>query len=301
MGFFEDHFISPIWDKTGYNAINTPVYAVIALAAAYMMYLILKKEKIRIDRNFVLSVIPFILLGSTLRSLVDAVDRGTMQANADALFGLLGFIYSTHIYDYGYLTVSPGIYIVIGLLTFFSVLAANRLKKPMLAPAFGGVLWAFHFILLVPMMKYLAFGALVIALALLGGAAGYLYLKRQGLRPFASIAVFAHALDGAATYVTIDLWNRFEPLCTELRHCYGEQHILSDAIGQFGNVFFGPGRIYLGGFFLFYLVKLLFSGAAAVVIEKDSKGDEKDFILLLLIIFGFAPGMRDLLTLLMGA
>lgn len=297
MDFIQQYFTNPIWDRTGYNEVNTVVYAAIALAAAYGMYRILKKEKIRIDKTFIISVIPFILLGSTIRSIVDAVDRGAMAANGDALFGLLGAVQGSHVYDYGYLTVTPGIYVVIGLLTFLSILLANRLKKPMLAPVFGAVLWLFHFLILLPMFKYWTYGALVLVLAGIGGAGGYFYFKRLGIRTFSSLAVFSHALDGAATYVTIDVWNRLEPACSKLGQCYGEQHVVSRGIGEFGNALFAP----IGGFFLFYLIKVVFSIVATQVVENDAKGEERDFILLLLIIFGLAPGIRDLLTLLMGA
>ncbi len=297
MGFFEQYFIQPIWDRTGYNPVNTITYGIIALLAAYGMYLVLKKEKIHIDQKFVLSIIPFILLGSTIRSVVDAVDRGAMGAHRDALFGLLGAVQDSHIYDYGYITVTPGIYVVIGLLTFFSVLIANRLKKPMLAPVFGLILWIPHIVILLPMMAYWVYGLLVMALAFLGGLAGYFYLKRAGVRPFASLVVFSHAFDGAATYITINIWNKFEPACFKLGHCYGEQHVVSAGLGDFGNMLFAP----IGGYFLFFLVKLLFSTVAAEVTEKDAKGEERDFIILLLIIFGLAPGVRDILTLMTGA
>ncbi len=301
MGFFEEYFIGPIWDRTGYNSVNTVVYSLLALIAAYLIYRILKKENIKIDQAFVLSIIPFVLLGSTVRSLVDAADRGALSSHSDSFFGFLGFIYNTHIYDYGYLTVSPGIYVVIGLLTIASVLVANRLKRPMLAPAFGGILWAFHFILLFPMMNHITYGVFVIVLTAIAWAAGFLFFKKKGVRPFTSIVVAAHALDGAATYITIDIWNRFEPLCRNFGHCYGEQHVVSDAIGQIGNFLFGPGALFIGGFFLFYLVKVGFSAFAGYVVEKDSRGQERDFIILLLVIFGLAPGIRDLLTLVMGA
>ncbi|MFH0817031.1 MAG: DUF63 family protein [Candidatus Micrarchaeota archaeon] len=297
MGFFEQYFINPIWDRTGYNPVNTITYGIIALLSAYLMFWVLKKEKVRMDQKFILSIIPFILLGSTVRSIVDAVDRGGMSAHKDALFGLLGFVQDSHVYDYGYLTVTPGIYIVIGLLTFFSILLANRLKKPLLAPIFGLFLWVPHLLILVPLMTYWTYGLLVIAIALIGGLAGYFYLKKAGVRPFLALVVFSHAFDGAATYVTINIWNKFEPACSKFGHCYGEQHVVSSGIGELGNMLFAP----IGGYFLFFLIKIIFSTVAAQVTEKDAKGEERDFIILLLIIFGLAPGVRDILTLVTGA
>jgi uncharacterized membrane protein len=48
-------------------------------------------------------------------------------------------------------------------------------------------------------------------------------------------------------------------------------------------------------------VKVLFSSAAVWIVEtSDDRRDEKNYILLLLIIFGLAPGVRDALRLLAG-
>src|SRR3989344_2713191 len=69
--FSQQYFIDPIIYNTGYNPVNSTFYGIILIAAFLLTYKLLKKLKVNIDRNFFLAVIPFILLGSILRSLED--------------------------------------------------------------------------------------------------------------------------------------------------------------------------------------------------------------------------------------
>jgi uncharacterized membrane protein len=71
---------------------------------------------------------------------------------------------------------------------------------------------------------------------------------------------------------------------------YFEQHVVSGALGTI-----------FGTMFAFYVVKVLFSSLAVWIVEtSDDKRDEKNYVLLLLVIFGLAPGVRDALRLLAG-
>ncbi len=289
--FLQEFFVNPIDDRTGYNAINTLVYALIALAAAYIIYKGFKKLKIKIDERFVISIIPFILLGSTARVVTDAIDRGVLQAHRDFLFGVTGAVLDSRIYDYGYFTTTPGIYVVVGLITLASVLLCSKIKRMDLLPYIGLALWLPHFILLIPMMNYFPYLALIIALSLAGFLVGIAALRLSKIKNyFSSVVVFSHALDGAATFVILNIFNSME------NKAFFEQHVLSRALGDAGALFFGAY-----GMFLFYLVKVAFSAIAAVVVEKDASNyEERNYILLLLIIFGLAPGVRDALTMLCG-
>ena len=64
---------------------------------------------------------------------------------------------------------------------------------------------------------------------------------------------------------------------------YGEQHV-------FGNFLFS-----LGGPLLFFLVKIAFVYAAVFVFRREAKGEARTYLLLLITIFGLAPGVRDAL------
>jgi len=117
----------------------------------------------------------------------------------------------------------------------------------------------------------------------------YLSLRTLKLNSFGAIAVLGHALDGAATFVVIDLFGKFSGIP------YGEQHVVPNMIGGIlGSSGFG--------FLLFYAIKVALSFAAVYFINKEANNDrERYFLILLLAIMGIAPGIRDVLRMLAGA
>jgi uncharacterized membrane protein len=290
MGFFEDYFINPIVEHTGYNIVNTLVYAIIAIVTAYALFLWLRPK---FTKKFVLYLLPFILLGSTVRVLTDTIDTGIAQQHASALFGLIGAAVNSGIYSYGFLTATPGIYIVTAIVTILAILISDFLKKPKILPAVGLVLWVPHFVILLPMFVnwfYLAVTfLLVIGLCLLCFAVLSKW-KMNNLQ--AKLAVLAHVLDGCASFVAIEVFNRLSPECTVLGKCYFGQHVVES--------FFGKAMPW--GTAIYVAVKVLFVLFACRIVENEKMNEsERNFIYALVIIFGLAPGIRNLLRLLCGA
>lgn len=302
--FISEYFIKPIWSHSGYNPVNTAVYAVLALSAAYLIYSHFKKSRIKIDANFILSIIPFVLLGSTVRVITDSIDTGVMQkyvsGNAGSFFaGIYSAILNSHIYDYptesgnlfSYFMTSPGIWILTAAIVFASMLICHYSNRWKLLPYFGLALWFPHLLLLIPMSRNYSLFLLIILLAILATYLSSLILKRYKISGAAPLAVvFSHALDGAATFTVIDVASKV------LGTNYGEQHVVSRFIGE---IFASTGY----GFFLFFLVKVALASAFAYLIstEKDADDQQKTFLFLILIIIGLAPGVRDALRLLTGA
>jgi len=72
--FFQQYFIDPIVTQgvAGYNIFNTPVYALGFAIAAFAAYKLLKLLKIKIDRSFLIGILPFILAGGVWRVVRDA-------------------------------------------------------------------------------------------------------------------------------------------------------------------------------------------------------------------------------------
>jgi len=89
---------------------------------------------------------------------------------------------------------------------------------------------------------------------------------------------YAQCLDGAATFWGVQFGG------------YGEQHV-------FGNFLFS-----VGGPLLFFLVKIAFVYLAVEVFrrETDKKSEARTYLLLLITIFGLAPGVRDILRITCG-
>lgn len=291
--FIYEYFIRYIDEHIGYNAINTVTYALIALGFAYLFFKVLKKYRIKIDERFIYYIIPFILFGSAMRVVTDASGdprvglANKLALNSDYLFGLYGKIASAHLYDYGYFTTTPGVYVVVGLLTFFLTLLLGRVKRINLLPKIGLVLFLIHFIILIPLMKNFSYAFFILVLALIGTVVGFLAFGFMKVKNswVQNLLVFSHSLDGAATYISVEIFSAV----SEMK--YFEQHVLSNAISSaFGSMFF------------YYLIKVIFAIAAVVLIEKseDMDKEERNYVLLLLIIFGLAPGVRDFLRLLAG-
>ncbi len=284
--FIYDYFIAPIWDQTGYNIVNTIIYVAIALISVYLINQALR-GKIRIDRNFIAGALAFVLFGSTMRVVTDSINQGVFTP----VTFMHKIVLDSHIFDYGYLTVTPGIYVVTAALYLISLYASYKLKKPRLPIFIGLILWLPLFLLLIPFMKYAIYAIPVLALALIPTLIAWVFIKDDLL----VLIVAGQALDGAATFFVIDVFSKISGMD------YFEQHVVSNAIGQI-----------FGTFFVFYLIKSGIALAAAYVLSKEKNEIplmrlfgrdivmDKYFIALVLMIIGFAPGIRDMLRMVAG-
>ncbi|MEW6748302.1 MAG: DUF63 family protein [Candidatus Micrarchaeota archaeon] len=274
--FIYDYFVRPIWERSGYNIVNTAVYALIAIAAVYLIYRYMK-GRIMIDDRFMGGVLSFVLFGSTVRVVTDSIDGGVFQAVSP----IHQFMLDSHLWDYGYLTVSPGIYILTAGLFLSSVLLLERAKRMELLPYVGLALWLPHFLLLLPFMQYAIYAFPVLLLGAIPAYVAWMLYK-----DYISMGIVGgQALDGAATFFVIDYFSQMTGI-----H-YFEQHVVGGFIGEL-----------FGTFFLFYLVKVGIAFLAVHVLRSEKELDAEDmrFIALALMIMGFAPGIRDVLRMVLG-
>lgn len=292
MGFFEDYFISPIMDKTGYNAVNTLAYAAIAICALYLIWRFMKARKFDFaSKGFLFAVAAFVLFGSTCRVLTDLTDSGAVAAMAlsnGALSPLYMALVKSGMSSYGFLTVTPGIYLVTAALFLLALAIGRAMKREMFAAYAGFFLWLPIMLLLLPFVKHLDFFALAVAIACAGTIAAVFILQKlvgAKLSAYEMLAIGGQALDGAATFVVIDIFSK------QTGGNYFEQHVLSAGIGESTPL----------GFFLFFLVKVALAGAIVYFLRKE-KMERGDLALVLLVvaIMGFAPGIRDLLRMICG-
>ncbi|MEM5880977.1 MAG: DUF63 family protein [Candidatus Aenigmatarchaeota archaeon] len=98
-----EYFTNPL--KEGYTFEKTFVLGIIALVAVFLIYKILKKLKVKIDKKFSLSIFFYILFGSSVRVLVD-----------------LGIINSI-------LFVTPNIWIFTALITLTFLLISKKIGE----------------------------------------------------------------------------------------------------------------------------------------------------------------------------
>ncbi|MEK6981594.1 MAG: DUF63 family protein [Candidatus Micrarchaeota archaeon] len=274
--FIYQYYLKPIINGEGYNPINTATYAIIAIICLYLIFLAFKKYNLKVDRNFVKAVFPFVLFGSTVRVVTDAITSGVFKP----VTIVHELILKSGIYNYSYFTVTPGIYIIVAFLLFASMIVLKLLKKSEYLGYVGAVLFVFHLLLLIPFMTYWVNLIPVLVLALIPA----LIASRVFKNDFSTLMVAGHALDGAATFWVIDVFGPSVGLK------YFEQHVLGSAIGDF-----------FGTYFAFYLVKILIVfGVSYLLIKEKEDENLKNFVALAIAIMGFAPGVRDILRMLVG-
>lgn len=276
--FIYEYFTAPLarpGEVAPYNWVNTLAFALLALGASYLIFKGLKKAGVKLDEKFAFSIVPFIFFGSAVRV---AVDAGTLPRTVEFA--------GTVLYPF----VTPMVY----ALTFVATIAciaighfAFRGKFHSFLRASGTLLFLLAFATFVPLFKNYSYFALIAVLALAGVVASELISKvvakfygRVARGALERLTVFGHAFDGAATFVGVSLLG------------YSEQHVVA-------NILFG-----IGSPLLFLAVKVLFASGAVEVISRElpggQDGEKKSYLLLLLTIFGLAPGLRDALRILAG-
>ncbi|MCS7109424.1 MAG: DUF63 family protein [Candidatus Micrarchaeota archaeon] len=284
----EDYFVNPIIDRSGYNIINTLVYGIIAIAVAYFVY---KKFKKKFTKELIIFTIPYILLGSTIRVITDAAEAGIKWSDY-WFYPFLYPLFDSGIYNYSFFTTTPGIYIIIGLFTIFSLFLSIKLKKPNLYPLLGFALWLPNMIIVLSMISDLTYLIIILTLTGIMAIGTHLIMQRYGIKGIlARVAVLSHTLDGVSSFVAIEIFNRMSPLCVEEGICYFGQHVVERFLSE--TIVYGT--------FVYLLLKLSFAIFASYIIEREAKDEnERCFLYLLIIIFGLAPGIRNLLRITLG-
>ena len=120
----------------GYNVVNTLFYAIILSVGVIGIWRAFNYLDIKLDTSYLIAIVPWVLLGSILRSLEDA-----------SLFSRDGILV--------FLFISPIIYMVVGLVVFFTTIWSHRIEAE--ARRHGtdrGIMWAAYVLvcLNVPLM-----------------------------------------------------------------------------------------------------------------------------------------------------
>ncbi|MBI5228749.1 DUF63 family protein [Candidatus Micrarchaeota archaeon] len=270
--FVRNYFLNPLEDPQKYgpfNPVNTLAYAAIALAAIYLIYRLIRQLGIEINEQFFYSIIPFVFLGSTIRVCVDAK------------------VLPRELY-----LITPGIYVTVFIATISSILFALALQKKKgvhLAKTVKAIgvmlaLTALFFLLIktgfsLPNVRY---GVMIIALALVG--VGTLELlnrvRKKTSGNLERMTVLSQGFDGAASFIGVQFGG------------YAGQHVVENFIfGSIGPVFF-------------FLIKVAFAILLVEIVGRELKEsrerETRGYILLIITVFGLAPGLRDFLRIVLG-
>ncbi len=271
MSFLSTYFLDPICTGQGYNVFNTFAYGLILLCALYGILLLFRRFSISLVPATYLALMPFILLGPTVRVMVDA-----------------GFYQKLFIVSCLTLNTSPGIYLLAGIPALFCVLLARFLEKKGLA--FNRSLFSMGLIyfLLVHFFQYPVGGVFfsfdlfalfqVLFLTLISCALFFLFARRY--YPFFAqrlpfLLVSSHLFDASTTFTGIYFYG------------YVEQHVLPALLIGF----FGP--------FAMYVLKLLVV-PFVVKLASSAEDDEKRLLYFAVFILGVGPGLRNMLSIFLG-
>jgi uncharacterized membrane protein len=255
--WFASNYVTPLCHY--YTPAATITYGLILVAAVASIYKLLQKLKIRIDRNFFIGLLPFIIYGGWTRALRD---------------------HGLGIYGSGsWWWCSPPIYFVIAgiaLAALFAGIAIQRYTKIKYHHVLlvVGIVLLLYDALMTTITNWFAFGMI---LGLIGVWSaiffGFHYIRPKLLTlPNAGIIV-AHLLDASASFTAIQFFG------------YYEQHVL-------------PGfLIGMAGPWVMFPLKIIVVTAVLLAIDKYS--DDKffnNFLKIVILILGLSLGVRDFLT-----
>ncbi len=277
--FIYKYYIDPIKTGQAYNVVDTLTYAIILVLSVYLLYrwmsasTFLAGSGFSFDRNFILATVPYVILGGLLRVIEDT-----------------GMITS----DWKYLLITPLIYFtlfffVIGVMFLSRYLTVRGVTKSFITfYAFAGML-----AVVIASLILLAFGMThngvdlfilaIIPLMGLTATAVVWAVMRYALKwtyvsdPLYITLLFGQLLDASATSYGID----FHP---HIR--YVEQHVVGSALIDL-----------TGTAFVMFPLKLLVLFPAVYVMQLYRREANPAFwhlVLLAMIVVGFAPGVRDM-------
>lgn len=278
MDFLYEYFLKPILSNGWFNPVNSITYGIILVAGVYLVFRLLKKMNIHIDRYFLYAILPFILWGSSTRVLHDAAYYGVLT-------GKLGEFYSLPIFP------TPGSYLITFLLALIVLLISLTIQKYAKFPywkvmlTIGIILDIVNFALLpridpIPMLMVLGITGLWAALFFLL----YKFSQTSKFKTLKDIFTFknsgllsAHMLDASATYVAMTFFG------------YLEQHPLPRFLIELTN----PAA-------MFFLKIVVLIPVLYVIDRYSEPGDFKNFLKIVILILGLAPGLRDMIRLMVG-
>lgn len=270
--FLYKYYIDPIRYGEAYTLVDTLTYALILIVAVYLVYRGLRRCRIAIDEELVLATIPFVVLGGLLRVVEDT-----------------GMIVS----DLRFLLITPliffSIFAVAVIALFAGKLAENAGFVARYSRFYGGAGIVACLLATAALVRFglteatIALDVLVtiLALASVTSLALWAFLVYVLRWDYASnilykLLIFGHMLDASATSYGIDI----HPVR------YVEQHVV------------GSGLIEAtGSAFSMFLLKFAVIVPAVYVLEmyrREGNPDLWHLILLAMIVVGMAPGIRDL-------
>lgn len=256
--FIQDNFL---YIHPGYTLLNTIVFGIILgiiVIIVIKMFKYVKKD----PGDLLIPVIPFIFFGSSARALVD-----------NGIYPLVLWL------------VTPGIYVLTGILTISALFGSIYLQKKK-GFDYRYVMFAVGAVLCIPNIFYMSsinlipFFEVIGVWAVVSSIFVIIRNKWDILKNKLNLsALLAHLFDASSTFIAVDFYG------------YGEQHVLPNALTGLA-----------GTAFVMFPLKIIVILSALYVIDEYIEDDIiKNMLKLAIFILGLAPGLRNFLSLSMGA
>lgn len=272
--FISTYYIDPILYDEGYNIVNTITWALVLGICIFGLMKMLNRMNVTINERFIVSIVPFVLAGSSLRVIEDA---GLFKPPVQYLF------------------ITPIIYIVVFIITVFCLVILKYMQKTGVIKnyytAFAGlgILWtAINIIVLLyaedvirPTVPFLILGSAIFLTFLVNRLSEYSgsYIISSKLN--ISI-VFAHLFDASSTIVGIDMLG------------YYEKHVIPSYLIDL-----------TGTAFVMYPLKIMMFIPVLYVLDTQFSEDEegrtlRTIVKMVIIILGLAPAFRNTIRMTFG-
>lgn len=271
--FIYKYYIDPIRYGQPYTLVDTLTYAGILIICVWLIYRWLNRSRISVDREFVYALIPWVILGGLLRVVEDTGVAGP---------------------EWGILLTTPLIFFLIFALAAPVLWGLWILDTHKIITRFKRAFGIAGFFASVVILAFLIwFGVtntrvdVMVAATILSMAAittGLVYALIRYLFGWEYVSdrlyqllIFGHMLDASATSYGIDL------------HTipYVEQHVVGSAL-----------IAMTGTAFVMFPLKLLVIIPGIWILEQYRRSDNSGIwflILLAMIMVGMAPGIRDMI------
>lgn len=310
MGFFEENFVQPVIQNGWFNPFNTLAYGAILIVGFVLVYKLLEKLKIDIDKKFLLAILPFVVWAPVTRAIRDFVfGKIPLDVKTNPLFSTdlsynLGAVASqaqSHISQtlpipgisslYSNIIawfVTPGSYLITAFLALVAMLIAYGIQKKT-GIVYWKAMFAIGLVVLAGGMVSMPIKTLYPLVLIVPTAAGltavfygisFAVKNNPKLNQFfnyqSSGILGAHFIDAAATFWALAAYG------------FVEQHVVPRLV--FGV--FGPAS--------FFILKAVVVIPVLWVFNKEIESPRlRNFLKVAVIILGLAPGLRDMTTLLL--
>jgi uncharacterized membrane protein len=266
--FVQKYYIDPIIYDTGYNPVDTITWAIVLGLAILGLIKLLSRWNLLMDERLLLSTLPYILAGSSLRVIEDA---------------------DLALAPWRYLLITPLIFFLVFIITTACLILSRKIwgEKFHARYAAIGLFWAFFNLAVLSTLGFKN-AWVIAAIFLLGSflAGGILFCGRRLRLPtraflderFNQLIVYVHMLDASSTYFGVDWFS------------YYEKHVVPTFLINL-----------TGSAAIMFPLKLALLLPVLCMIDRSlMEPSPRNLIKLTLITLGLAPAIRNTLRLALG-